>query len=396
MIKVGVFDNWGVRPQLLDAVDRMLAYSGSNHEAAAVGQMSLFGGSTAALQIDVELVRPPSEVEPIGQRMLLDWERELIGVYLSEHPLQARLDALQPVINATTADLGPQSNGRSVTMAGLVSRLRTHTTRKGDPMAFAGLEDLHGSVDLVIFPSVWKAVRDSVRVDQIVVVRGKVQIEEGKEGATILVDSVQTNLKVARAAAPETDWRQEGMGSADAYFAGIKAVEAETTSVEETAIVVSSSLSSAATALAGAAHRTAEPRASYVPPPPPAWEDEILEATAPAPPVEQATIGAPVLEVEATRHNGNDPGVEPAPDHSREPAAQAAPRRVRVEVNPAANWQQTFRAAVSLAAKHRGQDQLTLALDGQKLSMALPDYPVALDEALQQALERLPGVVRVQ
>jgi hypothetical protein len=70
-------------------------------------------------------------------------------------------------------------------------------------------------------------------------------------------------------------------------------------------------------------------------------------------------------------------------------------RRVRVEVDPAGNWQQTFRAAVSLAAGHKGQDQLTLVLAGRKLAMALPDYPVALDEALQNALEKLPGVVRV-
>jgi hypothetical protein len=68
---------------------------------------------------------------------------------------------------------------------------------------------------------------------------------------------------------------------------------------------------------------------------------------------------------------------------------------VRVEVDPAVNWQQTFRSAVSLAAQHKGRDQLTLALQGQKLEMALPGYPVALDEALQAALERLPGVVRV-
>ena len=179
MIKVGVFDCWADRPQMLDALDRIMAYSGTHHEAAAVGQMTLFGGSMAAMQIDVELLRPSSEVEKVNPRTLLDWERELIGVYLSEHPLQARLDALQPVVNATTADLGPQSNGRPVTMAGMISRLRTHTTRKGDPMAFAGLEDLHGNVDLVLFPSV-EGWRDSVRIDQIVVVRGKVQTEEGK------------------------------------------------------------------------------------------------------------------------------------------------------------------------------------------------------------------------
>lgn len=384
MIKVGVFDCWADRPQMLDALDRIMAYSGTHHEAAAVGQMTLFGGSMAAMQIDVELLRPSSEVEKVNPRTLLDWERELIGVYLSEHPLQARLDALQPVVNATTADLGPQSNGRPVTMAGMISRLRTHTTRKGDPMAFAGLEDLHGSVDLVLFPSVWKAVRDSVRIDQIVVVRGKVQIEVGKEGATILVDSVQTNLQVAReASVPEAGWRAEAIASAEAFFAGLEEVESVVGAEFEEADGTASPIPGAPAADPAAPRRTAEPRASYVPPPPPAWEDEALETTVPAPQVKVS-------------HNGeNVPEAGPVGGNGKQQPETAAPRYVRVEVDPVGNWQQTFRAAVSLAAKHRGQNQLRLALAGKKLAMDLPDYPIALDEALQAALEQLPGVVRV-
>jgi DNA polymerase III subunit alpha len=287
LIKVGVFDCWGTRPQLLDALERMLAYSGTNHEAAAIGQMTLFGGSTAAMQIDVELLHAAEQAAPVEQRTLLDWERELIGVYLSEHPLQARLEALQPVVNATTADLGPATNGRGVTMAGLISRLRTHTTRKGDPMAFAGLEDLHGSVDLVLFPSVWKGVRESVRVDQIVVIRGKVQIEEGKEGATILVDSVQTNLQVAQAAAPAgSDWHEEAAAAAAAFFAEIEAAAPVEATEPAEAVVAASELPPPPE------HRAAEARASYVPPPPPAWEEEMPASTA-APPAAAAPALAP-------------------------------------------------------------------------------------------------------
>lgn len=391
MIKVGVFDCWAERPQMLDALDRALGYSGTHHEAAAVGQMSLFGGSMAAMQIDVELLRPASEVEPISQRALLDWERELIGVFLSDHPLQARLDALQAVVNATTADLGLHSNGRSVTMAGMISRLRSHTTRKGDPMAFASLEDLHGSVDLVLFPSVWKAVRESVRVDQIVVVRGKVQIEEGKEGATILVDSVQTNLQVAQAAvATEAGWRVEAMASADAFFAGLEQVEAEPAAEDDEATVERVP----AAVVPGGPPRTAEPRASYAPPPPPAWEDEALEATVPAPAAKATPPAAPGAD--ASGNGEQPPAAETNAGNGTPQPAAPAPRTVQVEVDPQGNWQQTIRSAVSLAAKHRGPDRLTLALAGQKLAMTLPDYPVALDEALQAALEKLPGVIRVR
>jgi DNA polymerase III subunit alpha len=389
LIKVGVFDCWASRPQMLDALDRVLAYSSTNHEAAAVGQMTLFGGSTAAMQIDVELLHPADQVEPIDQRTLLDWERELIGVYLSEHPLEGRLAALQPVVNATTADLLPQSNGRGVTMAGLISRLRTHTTRKGDPMAFAGLEDLHGSVDLVLFPSVWKSVRESVKVDQIVVVRGKVQIEEGKEGATILVDSVQTNLQVARAAAPAgPDWREEAVAATGAFHAEVEAAGAGVVESEREAAALPSNT---APTLPASAHRTAETRASYVPPPPPAWEEEALAETAtpdavePSGPARDGPNGGEPVAKARTAGNGKA--------EIRE--APAPPRQVRVEVDPSANWQRAFRAAVSLASRHKGQDQLTLVLVGEKLAMALPDYPVAMNPALRAAFEGLPGVVRV-
>src|SRR5690606_5069358 len=247
MIKVGVFDCWATRPQFLDALDRMMGYSATHHDAAAAGQMSLFGsGPSSSMDVAVELLRGEDQVPQLDEREMLDAERELIGVYLSEHPLQQKLDALQDIVTATTADLDETSNGRGVTIAGLISRLRQHTTQKGDAMAFAGLEDLHGSVDLVIFPSVWKQVRMKVKIDQIVVIRGKVQIEDGQEGATILVDSLETNVQVARAAEPAT-----AMGYASAEPWASAGYEDD--------------------------FPIQESRSSYTPPPPPpAWDNDSL------------------------------------------------------------------------------------------------------------------------
>ncbi len=200
MVKVGVFDEWGTRPQMLDALDRMIGHSGNTHAAAEVGQMTLFGGSGSAYKVAVSLVRPEKDVPPVDHRELLDAEKELIGVYLSAHPLEQKLAELQSVITARTGQLDSAWNGKGVTLAGIVAGIRTLNTKKGQPMAFVTLEDLDGKLDLVFFPKVWAATRELVQVNQILVVRGQVQAEN--EAVSILVNSAQTKLTVAHDASP--------------------------------------------------------------------------------------------------------------------------------------------------------------------------------------------------
>ncbi len=358
MIKVGVFDCWATRPQFLDALDRMMGYSATHHDAAAAGQMSLFGsGPSSSMDVAVELLRGEDQVPQLDEREMLDAERELIGVYLSEHPLQQKLDALQDIVTATTADLDETSNGRGVTIAGLISRLRQHTTKKGDAMAFAGLEDLHGSVDLVIFPSVWKQVRMKVKIDQIVVIRGKVQIEDGQEGATILVDSLETNVQVARAAEPAT-----AMGYASAEPWASAGYEDD--------------------------FPIQESRSSYTPPPPPpAWEDDSL------PPAAQPASG-----------NGKNGIARNAASESQANGVQQAgegnghntpPRTIIVEVDPTTNWKKAFREALAAGNRFHGNDRLTLTLAGTNLAMEFPDAGTGYCAELEQALKEVSGVVRV-
>lgn len=357
MIKVGVFDCWGTRPQLLDGLDRIMSYSSTSHEAAAVGQMSLFGaGSPATMDVEVELLRSEADAPQIDQRQLLDWERELIGVYLSEHPLQRKLDALQNVVNATTADLDSSMNGRGVTIAGIIARLRHHTTKKGDAMAFATLEDLHGSADLLLFPSVWKEIRMDVKVDQIVVVRGKVQLEDEQDSATILVDSLDVNLQVARAA--------EGDG----------APPQPATSEHEPAQAVQPTAASDPIQEGPAEPR--QPSEAFSPPPPPAWEEDWSDETGPS----------RIREAPATAANGARRAANGQP---------AAPKAVIVEVDPAGDWQEAFRRAVDVSNRYRGSDSLSLQLAGQNLRMDFNAGFTQYCPELESALRQVNGIVRV-
>ncbi|MEZ4515756.1 MAG: DNA polymerase III subunit alpha [Chloroflexota bacterium] len=196
MVKVGVFDEWGTRPQLLDALDRIMGHSAVTHAAADVGQMTFFdmmGGASASVTVD--LLHPAEDVEEIENRQLLTWEKELIGLYLSEHPLEKKLATLQSFVNAQSSDLDTTWGGKAVALVGVVSGLRTLTTKKGQPMAFVTLEDLDGTVDVVLFPRTWKSYRDIVQEDQILLVRGTVQAND--QSISVIANSIHTNLTVA-------------------------------------------------------------------------------------------------------------------------------------------------------------------------------------------------------
>ncbi|MGH2537229.1 MAG: DNA polymerase III subunit alpha [Candidatus Promineifilaceae bacterium] len=203
MIKVGVFDDWGSRAQLLDALERIVAHSGKTQDAAAAGQLSLFGGPAApAALLPADLLRSDADVPHFQRRELLNWERELIGVYISEHPLQRHLDMLEGVVSATSAALDPAWNGRGATLVGLLTHLRTHQTRAGEAMAFGTLEDMHGSLEVVFFPRTWKQVSAQLRADHVYLMRGKVQVDQG-ERAKLFVDSVESDLLLAKPAEDE-------------------------------------------------------------------------------------------------------------------------------------------------------------------------------------------------
>ncbi|MEM8863200.1 MAG: OB-fold nucleic acid binding domain-containing protein, partial [Chloroflexota bacterium] len=196
-IKAGAFREYGTVPQLMDAIDRIVNYSGSQHDAASAGQMSLFGGALAPVQMSVDLVMAESDLKKeyreADYREVLNWEKEALGVYVSEHPLERPLAQLTGQVNLTLKDIDVQHNGKQLKVAGMVSSLRPLTTKKGDPMAFGKLEDLDGDIELVFFPRTWEAHRHEVQVDQVMLVYGKGQIDEGRR--SILVDRVQTTFQ---------------------------------------------------------------------------------------------------------------------------------------------------------------------------------------------------------
>ncbi len=196
MVKVGALDAFGPRPALLEALDRIVAVSSSHFKAADMGQMSLFGAHTGIVE---EIVLPPVTGE-ISRREVLNWERELIGLYVSDHPLRPIMNELTQAVSHFSGQLSEAGDKEQVRVAGLIVRIRNHQSKAGKPMGFVTLEDLQGTIELVVFPRTWAQYAEIIRYDTIVLVDGKVD-SAGAE-PKVLVDSISTEFKMTTSLDP--------------------------------------------------------------------------------------------------------------------------------------------------------------------------------------------------
>src|SRR5207248_6439058 len=119
---------------------------------------------------------------------LLHMEKESLGLYVSEHPLAAVRDQMKRKTDCPLAELERRRDGEIVLVGGLVSTLKQLTTKKGEPMVFATLEDVSGSVEVVAFNSTYSAARDLLVQDAILVVKGRVDHKGAGETKLIALE----------------------------------------------------------------------------------------------------------------------------------------------------------------------------------------------------------------
>jgi len=199
LIKVGALDRFGRRAQLLTIMDRMISLSQQVHEAREIGQLSMFdlvaecdmGSATSLMDMMPAVPEPP-------YRELLSWEKELVGVYLSEHPLHRFAEQLANVVTASTHEVDKAMAGQKVTMAGLVTWVRPHVTRRGEQMAFVQIEDLQGTIEVVVFPSVYKETEGLWEEDKLLVIQGRVDDRGGE--LKIICESARDYLTISQPA----------------------------------------------------------------------------------------------------------------------------------------------------------------------------------------------------
>jgi DNA polymerase-3 subunit alpha len=192
LIRAGALDDFGARAALLAIVDRMVAASGAHHQAAAIGQMSLFGEALPAAETSLLYPLPEVVADP---KERLGWEKELIGLFLSEHPLHLVAERLAEAVTTMIGSVDESMDGQPVTLAGMVTHVRVITTKKGDAMAFARLEDLQGEVDVILFPRLYAATKALWEEDNLVLLRGRVEARG---------DRIQVVAEHAQPYTPET------------------------------------------------------------------------------------------------------------------------------------------------------------------------------------------------
>ena len=195
LIKVGALDCLGGRGQLLGAIDQLMQASGQSHEAKEAGQLTLFGDAGMTVGEDLLTASPDCDHE-VSQREALAWEKELVGVYVSSHPLQQMTVELADVVTHHTKDISEEMDKMPVVIGGMITDVRQITTRKGDSMGFVRLEDLQGSIEVTVFPKLFRDCRAMWTAEKIVIVRGRVDIRAGKVG--ILAETVQDHVLAAQ------------------------------------------------------------------------------------------------------------------------------------------------------------------------------------------------------
>lgn len=173
LVRCGALDELAPRGHLLNCIDTMMGISQQAHHAQEIGQMSLFAlGVEPGLSLDI------GDGPEVPRRRELSWEKELLGLYVSEHPLQRIATSLEKDVTAFCGQIDKSLHRQTVIIAGMVSRVRRITTKNDKPMAFAQLEDLHGGVEVVIFPNAYEKTQQLWQPDNVLLVRGKVQVRE--------------------------------------------------------------------------------------------------------------------------------------------------------------------------------------------------------------------------
>jgi len=184
MIRVGALDSFGERRALLEGMDTIAAISESHFRARESGQLSIFG-TMEGLE---EEIRLPA-ISSLDPREKMEWEKELLGLYLSDHPLSAYHGALKKAITHYSGQLMEAEHQSPVVVGGMITNVRTTITRKGQEMAFAVLEDIQGTVELVVFPRTWANQQKLIRTNEILIARGKVDTDRAEP--KVLVDSME-------------------------------------------------------------------------------------------------------------------------------------------------------------------------------------------------------------
>ncbi|MBE3571933.1 MAG: DNA polymerase III subunit alpha [Moorella humiferrea] len=198
LIRCGAFSSLHPnRRQLLAVLDACFELAAQRQEERRSGQMSLLE------MIPEDIAGPPMpEIPDFTMADILAMEKELLGFYLSGHPLEPYAATLKRAVSHTLAELADLSDGSQVVVGGLVGGMRRLITRNGETMAVLNLEDFGGQVEVVLFPRLYGKIRTWLAPEAVVLIKGRIDKQE--EGVQILAEEIK-QVSACRGAAPENN-----------------------------------------------------------------------------------------------------------------------------------------------------------------------------------------------
>ena len=194
LIKAGGMDCFpGNRAQKLIAISSLIESAQQTARDNIEGQLSLF--TMAGMQ---EITKIEHKLPPAGElskQDLLAMEKDMLGVYLTDHPLNSWVDKIKACADMDTERLRNAAedpkikDGMTVTMAGLITEKKVLLTKKGQQMAFISVEDLYGMIEVIVFPKTFEVDRANLEIDNVVILRGKLDLKE-EDNPKVLADRV--------------------------------------------------------------------------------------------------------------------------------------------------------------------------------------------------------------
>jgi DNA polymerase-3 subunit alpha len=375
LVKAGAMDSLpGRREQVLADLPRAVAAGQQAQKAREIGQSSMFDllGEQPAAE---EGAHPLPDVPQQPRRTLLAWEKELLGVYLSEHPLHEVFRRLPQDEQAALTSLGMVSEetvGGTVRVLGLLARVRQLRTSKDEDMAVGELEDLEGTMEVVVFPKTYRQVKPYWVPDSILIVVGKVELRNDR--LQLVCQAVQSLEALPPEAAGQPVAREFLTYEEDE---ALRPAKPSVLPYEEFAV--------------GAGVEEGD----ELPPPPPA--PTLRKPPVPVTPPARPPVRVPVGPVRA-------PAARPAPANSaRGNGPRSVPesgRQVLISLPHSDDVDddvQRMQRLHALLKAHRGPDRLTLLVhNGRVVTRLEPLERVAYTAEFREQVEELLGEGSVQ
>ncbi len=186
LIKSGAMDDFSERVVLLANIDNILNLANQYQKSASSGQVDLFGESVDMAPSKLVLSVPAQDVETHTQ---LAWERELLGLYLSHHPLED-YEVLLSEIALPISQINESLAEKNVSIGGFINDIREITTKNGSKMAFVKIADAAGEMEVVVFPKIFDSTRPVWQKDKIILASGRIDVSRD-DGPKLMLEEAR-------------------------------------------------------------------------------------------------------------------------------------------------------------------------------------------------------------